>query len=110
MTMIERIMRALEQKQFKELSECFSRDGIYVDYCPALEGGECYYVYGREAIEMFFRNRFVHEHFEAASVRIEGEKRATYFGYYDAPFVYASAEIEGVDDEGLVTRFTARPV
>ena len=110
MTMIERIMSALENRQYKELSECFAADGIYVDYCPALEGGECYYVYGREAIEMFFRNRFVHEHFEAASVRIEGAERATFFGYYDAPFVFASAEVESTDESGLVTRFTVRPV
>lgn len=110
MTMIERIMNALENRQFRELSECFSKDAVYTDYCPALEGGECYYVCGREAIEMFFRNRFVHKHFEAASVRIESAKKATFFGYYDAPFVYAFAEIEGLDEEGLVTRFTVRPV
>ncbi len=110
MTMIERIMDALEHKRFKELSECFSKDAVYTDYCPAMEGGECYYVYGREAIEMFFRNRFVHEHFEAASVRIESDVRATFFGYYDAPFVYASAEIEAADDDGLVSKFTVRPV
>ena len=110
MTMIERIMNALENRQFRELSECFSKDAVYKDYCPALEGGECSYVCGREAIEMFFRNRFVHNHFEAASIRTESAERATFFGYYDAPFVYASAEIEGLDDEGLVTRFTVRPV
>ena len=107
--MIERIMQALSEKAYKALSECFSKDAVYLDYCPALEGKECYYIYGREAIEMFFRNRFVHGHFEVASVRIESERKATYFGFYDAPFLYAAAEIDGMDENGFVVKFVARP-
>jgi hypothetical protein len=107
--MIEHIMRALTEKKYKELSECFSKDAVYIDYCPALEGNDCCYVYGREAIEMYFRNRFVHGHFEVASVQIESAQKATYFGFYDAPFIYAAAEIEKADENGLVVRFVARP-
>ncbi len=109
MMMIERIMQALSEKTYKELSECFSKDAVYLDYCPALEGKECYYIYGREAIEMYFRNRFVHGHFEVASVKIESERKATYFGFYDAPFIYAAAEIDKIDENGLVVKFVARP-
>ena len=109
MIMIERIMQALFEKRYKELSECFSKNAVYIDYCPALEGKECYYVYGREAIEMYFRNRFVHGHFEVASVKIESERKATYFGFYDAPFIYAAAEIDTIDENGLVVKLVARP-
>ncbi len=107
--MISKITSALCDKNYRALSACFSKDGVYIDYCPALVGKECYYAYGRETVEMFIRNRFVHEGLEFGSVKIESETKATFFVSYGAPYMYAVAEVEEVDAEGLVLKFVVRP-
>ena len=108
--MINKVMAALVQKDYRGLSECFSRDCRYFDYCPSLSGGENYFIYGREAVEMFFRNRFVHNQFEAASPVIENELRASFFGSYGTPFVYARVSIEAFADDGLIDKIVVSPV
>lgn len=107
--MISKVMDALVNKDFKALSECFAKDCRYFDYCPSLNGNDNYFVYGSEAVEMFFRNRFVHNHFEVASPVIEDDRCASFFGYYDAPFAYAKARIEEVDENGLIAKFVVSP-
>ena len=58
---------------------------------------------------MFFRNRFVHNHFEIASPKAESETEATYFGYYDAPYIYARLRIEETDEHGMVVKLVVSP-
>lgn len=107
--MIERVLKALETQDYTALAACFSKDGRYFDYCPALHGAQNYFVYGREAVEMFFRNRFVHQHFEIGSPRVEGPDQGSYFGAYDGPFTYARIRIEAVDEAGLIQLLVASP-
>ena len=108
-SMINKVMTALTNKDFKGLAECFSKDCRYFDYCPSLGGKENYFVYGKEAVEMFFRNKFVHRHFEASSAVVENESCASFFGSYDAPFVYAGVRIEAFDDDGLIEKLVVSP-
>lgn len=107
--MIKRILKALEAQDYRGLADCFSVDCRYFDYCPSLNGEENYFVYGREAVEMFFRNRFVHKHFEIGSPREEGPECGTFFGSYDAPYVYARIRIEETDSDGLVKKLVVSP-
>lgn len=107
--MIHRILSALESQDYLTLSQCFARDGQYIDYCPGLNGDQNYFVYGREAIEMFFRNRFVNMRFVVGSVRAESASEGTYFGSYHAPYVYARVRIEKTDDSGLVEKLVVTP-
>lgn len=107
--MINKVITALIEKDYQGLAECFARDCRYSDYCPSLNGKENYFLYGREAVEMFFRNRFVHNHFEAASPVIESEQSATFFGSYDAPFVYARIRIEALADDGSIEKIVISP-
>lgn len=107
--MVKKVMKALSEKDYVGLSECFADECKYIDYCPALNGNENYYVYGKEAVEMFFRNRFVHNHFEIASPRIEDGVTATFFGYYDAPFVYSRLLIEKTDENGKIMKLVVSP-
>ena len=102
--MINKLLKALYEKDYVGLAECFARDCKYSDYCPSLNGNPNYFVNGKEGVEMFFRNRFVFNHFEIASPRAESETEGTFFGYYDAPYVYARVRIEGLDENGLITK------
>ena len=102
--MINKLLKALYEKDYVGLAECFARDCKYSDYCPSLNGNPNYFVNGKEGVEMFFRNRFVFNHFEIASPRAESETEGTFFGYYDAPYVYARIRIEGTDENGLITK------
>ena len=102
--MINKVLKALKEKDYVGLAQCFSKDCKYSDYCPSLNGKQNYFVHGREGVEMFFRNRFVFDHFEIGSTRAESETEGTFFGYYDAPYVYARLRIEGFDEDGLITK------
>ena len=107
--MIAKVLTAMIEKDYKGLAECFSKDCRYFDYCPSVNGGDNYFVYGREAVEMFFRNRFVHNHFEITSPMIENEQTASFFGSYDAPFVYARIHIESFADDGSIDKIVISP-
>ena len=107
--MIEKLLAALCQGDYLGMAALFSRDCRYFDYCPLLNGKQGYFVYGREAVEMFFRNRFVQGHFEAASPKAEDSRTGSFFGSYDGPFVFALLRIEELDGDGLIRRVTVCP-
>ena len=107
--MVGKLLDALCRGDWLGMAALFSRDCRYFDYCPLLNGKQGYFVYGREAVEMFFRNRFVHGHFEAASPLTEDERTGSFFGSYDGPFVFARLRIEELDGDGLIRRVTVCP-
>lgn len=107
--MIKQAMDALVKADFKAFSACFSEDGRYFDYCPALHGKDNYFVYGRDCVEMFFRNRFTFGLLTVAQPVIEDENTASFFGAYDAPFVFARFDIEEYDACGLIKKAVVHP-
>ena len=58
MTAIEKYVEAMENKDYAGLANLFSPDGIINDYCTNSAAQNEYHIYGREAINMFFRNKF----------------------------------------------------
>ncbi len=58
MKAIEKYIDALQKCDNKGLSELFTVEGSLADYCPNSSGHHEYHVYGREAIDMFFKNKF----------------------------------------------------
>ena len=107
--MIVKLLEALCRGDYLGVAALMSRDCRYFDYCPLLNGKQGYFLYGREAVEMFFRNRFVHGHFEAASPQVEDDRTGSYFGAYDGPFVFARLRIEETDGDGLIRRVSVCP-
>ncbi len=107
--MVEKLLDALCRGDYLGMAALFSRDCRYFDYCPLLNGKQGYFVYGREAVEMFFRNRFVQGRFEAASPVAEDERTGSYFGAYEGPFVFARLRIEELDEDGLIRKLTVCP-
>lgn len=56
---IENIIDAIENKDYEGLGNLFTRDGHYCDYCANGTPQHDYHLYGKEAISMFFRNKFL---------------------------------------------------
>ena len=84
MKAIEKYIDALQKCDNKGLSELFAVEGSLCDYCPNSSGHHEYHVYGREAIDMFFKNKFSFRQYLIATVR-------------------------RVDENGLIERLTVRP-
>ena len=107
--MIERVLEALENKDYKSFSRCFSEFGRYFDYGPSINGKENYFCYGRDFIEMFFKNRFVQDHIRIDCTKKESETSGSYFAAYDGPYVYVRFEIEELDEDGLIKKAVVHP-
>ena len=107
--MIEKVMKALTEKDYKTLAACFSENCIYFDYCPSLNGMPNSYVYGNACMEMYFRRQFVTGELEVAETLVEGKDRASYFGAYGGPYIYARLNIEEYDSSGLIKKAVVHP-
>ena len=107
--MIGKVMQAMENKDYKALAECFADRGKLFDYGPACNGLDSYFCYGRDHIEMFYRNRFVHDHLRIGQTRVEGNSRGSYFASYDGPYVYVRFEIERTDENGKILKAIIHP-
>ena len=55
MRAIEKYIDALVKCDNKALADTFAPEGTLRDYCPNSTGRQEYHVYGREAIDMFFK-------------------------------------------------------
>ena len=107
--MIEKVMDALTGKDYKTLASYFSENCKYFDYCPSLNGGSNSFIYGRPCIEMFFQSKFVSKEYEVAEPLVENDSRATFFGAYNGPYIYARLSIEEFDSSGLISKAIVHP-
>ena len=107
--MIEKVMKALTERDYKTLASCFSENCTYFDYCPSQNGKSNIFIYGNICMEMYFRKQFVLPDLEFAEPLIEGKDRASYFGAYGGPYIYARLEIEEYDSAGLIKKAVAHP-
>ncbi len=107
--MIERVMKALTEKNYEELANLFSEDCLYFDYCPSMNGRANSYLYGKACVNMYFRKMFVTRELSVEEPLIENENTASYFGAYGGPYVYARLNIEEYDSNGLIKKVIVHP-
>ena len=107
--MIEKVMKALIEKDYIGLASCFSEDCVFFDYCPSQTGKPNSYILGRECMELYYNKMFVLETYEAAEPEIESEKSANFFSSYAGPYIYARLSIEEFDDDGLIKKAIIHP-
>ena len=107
--MIEEVINALSSKNYKAFAKCFADNGKLFDYGPSCNGLDNYFCYGRDHVEMFFRNRFVHDHLRIGQARVESETTGSYFASYDGPYVYVRFEIEATDADGKILKAIVHP-
>ena len=107
--MIEKVMKALTEKDYIALAKCFSENCMYFDYCPSLNDMPNSFIYGNDCMEMYFQLKFVTGEFEVAEPLVENENRASFFGAYNGPYIYARLEIEEYDSSGLIKKAVVHP-
>ena len=109
MTLIKQFVQAMVNQDSVALSKCFSPTAIFVDYCPKDAGQPQLHAYGPEGIDMFFRNRFVFQHFRISSPVIVSDTQAYYFAVYGNFHLQAIATIQEFDEDGNIRSLVVRP-
>lgn len=109
MRAIEKYIEALQRCDNKALAEVFAPDGTLRDYCPNSTGRQEYHVYGREAIDMFFKNKFSFRQYQISEAEIVNDEQAEFIASIGGYYVMAIATVRRVDENGLITRLTVRP-
>ena len=107
--MIERVIKALTDKNWQTLAECFSENCTFYDYCPSINGIPNSYIYGNACIEMFFKLKFISGEFEVAEPLIISDNCASFYGAYNGPYINARLDIEEYDSSGLISKAVVHP-
>jgi hypothetical protein len=106
---IEKYVEAMENKDFAGLAELFTKDGILSDYCTNSSAQREYHIYGREAINMFFRNKFGFRQYSIMSAEVVNEKQAEFIADFGGYHIMAIATVREVDNDGYIKMLTVRP-
>lgn len=106
---IEKYVEAMENKDFAGLAELFAKDGILCDYCSNSSSQREYHIYGREAINMFFRNKFGFRQYSIMGAVIANDEQAEFIANFGGYHIMAIATVREVDEDGLIKSLTVRP-
>ena len=106
---IEKYIEAMENKDFAALGELFTKDGHLCDYCPNGTPQHEYHLYGREAISMFFRNKFTFRQYSILEASIANDTQAEFIASFGGFHVMAIATVQKVAEDGHIARLTVRP-
>jgi hypothetical protein len=106
---IEKYVEAMENKDFAGLAELFTKDGVLCDYCTNSSTQRQYHIYGREAINMFFRNKFGFRQYSIMSPEVVNEKQAEFIADFGGYHIMAIATVRELDEEGFIKMLTVRP-
>ncbi|MBD5454560.1 MAG: hypothetical protein HDR30_09655 [Lachnospiraceae bacterium] len=106
---IEKYVEAMENKDFAALAEMFTKDGILSDYCANSSAQKEYHIYGKEAINMFFRNRFGFRQYSIAEAEVVNDTQAEFVANFGGYNIMAIATVREVNEDGLIQMLTVRP-
>lgn len=107
---IDDFKKALENKDYKLLAECFANRSRLFDYCPSTAGLNNFYIYGSKAIDMFYHNKFVLGGLEYYDVQVRSETVIDFYGKYSGNLIHAVGGIQDFDEEtGLIRNMVILP-
>lgn len=106
---IEKYVEAMENKDFAALGELFTKEGHLCDYCPNGTAQHEYHLYGKEAIAMFFRNKFTFRQYSILEASIANDTQAEFIASFGGFHVMAIATVQKVSPDGHIARMTVRP-
>lgn len=109
MTLIRQYINAMVNRDALALSKLFSPSAIFVDHCPRDAGKPLVSTYGPEAIDMYYRNRFMFRRFHITEPSIVSDTQAYYYAVYDGYYVRALATITEFSADGEIERLVIRP-
>ena len=109
--MVEKLIDAMKAEDWAAAADCFAdgRDVRYSDYCPSRVGLDDRFIWGHNAVELYFRDKFYNRTFFILEERIEDEKNATFFGCYSGKYCYCKLTVEETDGNGKIIRAAVRP-
>lgn len=108
--MIADYSRAMVNKDYAALSQCFSEQCRLFDYCPSGAGEENYFIYGKRAVDMFYHNKFVLGGLSIQDPLIVDERTLNFYCNYGGVVIHAVASIESYDPRsGLIKEMVIRP-
>lgn len=108
MNTIELYIKALEEKDFEGLGNLFTKDGHYCDYCANGTPQHEYHLYGKEAISMFFRNKFLFCQSSIIEPVILNSRQAEFIASFGGYNVMAIASLQQLSGDGHIKRLTVR--
>ena len=106
---IEKYVEAMENKDFAGLAELFTEGGILCDYCTTSASQQEYHIYGKEAINMFFRNKFLFRQYAIMESRILNDEQAEFIASFGGYYIMALVHLQSVTEDGHILRLTVRP-
>lgn len=112
---INDFVAAMQAKDHRALAACFTEECRFVDYCPSLVKGQNTFLHGRNAIEMFFHNKFTFGGFSMQDPRITNERTVNFYANYQGAIIHALAQIENCTDgscsldDSLIQELVIRP-
>lgn len=106
---IEKYVEKMENKDFTGLGELFIPDGILNDYCTANSPQAEYHLYGREAIQMFFRNKFSFRQYSISEAEVVNDTQAEFIAHFGDYHIMAIATVREADENGSIVNLTVRP-
>lgn len=109
MKTIEKYVEAMENKDFAGLADLFAPDGILCDYCTGSTAQNEYHIYGREAINMFFRNKFGFRRYCIKEAEVANDTQAEFIAGIDGYHIMAIATVREEDANGFIKMLTVRP-
>lgn len=109
MNAIQKYVKTMEDKDYNALSELFTKDGTLCDYCPNGTEQHEYHIYGKEAINMFFRNKFMFHQYSISQVQIVNDEQAEFIANFGGFNVMAIATVRQTNKKGLIEQLTVRP-
>lgn len=98
---INDFVEGMMNKDHEKLASCFGRFCRYIDYCPSMADRENVFLYGANAIEMYYHNKFMFNGFTMHDPHVVDERTVNFYVDYNGIMVQAIAEIGGyVDEDG----------
>ena len=108
MQIIDQYIEALENRDYVELANLFTPDGYYIDYSVSNTPQNDYHLYGREAISMFFRNRFLFRRYAITDPVVMNSRQAEFIARIDDYNIMVIANIQQETADGHIRRLTVR--
>ncbi len=112
---ISDFINAMMTKDHEALAACFEDRCRFFDYCPSLANRQNTFLFGRNAIDMYFHNKFMFNGFTMHDPRILSDRTANFFVDYNGTLVHAQAEIQNYSsnstslDDSLIKEMVIRP-
>lgn len=106
---IEKYVEVMQNKDYAGLADSFTKDGILCDYCTNSSSQKEYHIYGREAINMFFRNKFGFRQYSIADAEVVNDTQAEFVANFGGYNIMAIATVREVSEDGLIRNLTVRP-